>query len=124
MKTSIFDKLNLRPQERRLVVIVGMVLFVLINWWFVWPFFGEWGKVFPDPAMTLAAVDRLVHHSTIFEMNVDSTQAAAVPSARLGTISFNPCTRIALRTEDGRSPSAMRIPISRVRCETEYAITP
>lgn len=34
--------------------------------------FGEWGKVFPDPAMTLAAVDRLVHHSTIFEMNVES----------------------------------------------------
>ncbi len=34
--------------------------------------FGEWGKIFPDPAMTLAAVDRLVHHATIFEMNVDS----------------------------------------------------
>jgi len=34
--------------------------------------FGDWGKVFPDPAMTLAAVDRLVHHSTIFEMNVES----------------------------------------------------
>ena len=34
--------------------------------------FGEWGKVFHDPAMTLAAVDRLVHHSTIFEMNVES----------------------------------------------------
>ena len=34
--------------------------------------FGEWSKVFPDPAMTLAAVDRLVHHATIFEMNVES----------------------------------------------------
>ena len=34
--------------------------------------FGEWGKVFPDQAMTLAAIDRLVHHSTIFEMNVES----------------------------------------------------
>ena len=31
--------------------------------------FGEWGKVFQDPAMTLAAGDRLVHHSTIFELN-------------------------------------------------------
>jgi hypothetical protein len=28
--------------------------------------------VFPDQAMTLAAIDRLVHHSTIFEMNVES----------------------------------------------------
>ncbi|MGZ5228138.1 MAG: IS21-like element helper ATPase IstB, partial [Burkholderiales bacterium] len=33
--------------------------------------FGEWGKVFPDH-MTLAAIDRLVHHATIFEMNVES----------------------------------------------------
>lgn len=34
--------------------------------------FGEWTSVFQDAAMTLAAVDRLVHHSTIFEMNVES----------------------------------------------------
>jgi len=34
--------------------------------------FGEWTTVFQDAAMTLAAVDRLVHHSTIFEMNVES----------------------------------------------------
>jgi DNA replication protein DnaC len=34
--------------------------------------FGQWGKVFPDQAMTLAVVDRLVHHATIFEMNVES----------------------------------------------------
>ena len=33
---------------------------------------GEWNRFFPDPAMTLAAVDRLVHHATIFEMNVES----------------------------------------------------
>ena len=35
--------------------------------------FGEWGKIFPDQAMTLAAVDRLVHHATIFEMNVKTS---------------------------------------------------
>jgi DNA replication protein DnaC len=39
--------------------------------------FGAWGKVFPDPAMTLAAVDRLVHHATIFEINVDSYRRRA-----------------------------------------------
>lgn len=33
---------------------------------------GGWNTIFPDPAMTLAAVDRLVHHATIFEMNVES----------------------------------------------------
>lgn len=34
--------------------------------------FSEWGHVFAEPAMTLATVDRLVHHATIFEMNVES----------------------------------------------------
>ena len=41
---SMFDKLNLRPHERRLVVTVGMVIFVLLNWWFVWPYFNDWGQ--------------------------------------------------------------------------------
>lgn len=34
--------------------------------------FGDWNKVFPDHAMMIAAVDRLIHHSIIFEMNVES----------------------------------------------------
>ena len=34
--------------------------------------FGEWGRIFPDQAMTLAAIDRLIHHATILEMNVES----------------------------------------------------
>ena len=34
--------------------------------------FGEWGKIFSDQAMTLAAIDRIVHHAAILEMNVDS----------------------------------------------------
>lgn len=36
-----------------------------------------WDEVFPDKAMTLAAVDRLVHHATILEMNVDSYRRRA-----------------------------------------------
>jgi hypothetical protein len=42
---SIFDKLNLRPQERRLVVIVAIVVFVVLNFWLVFPMFGEYGKL-------------------------------------------------------------------------------
>jgi DNA replication protein DnaC len=34
--------------------------------------FADWNKVFPDHAMMIAAIDRLVHHSIIFEMNVES----------------------------------------------------
>lgn len=34
--------------------------------------FADWNKVFPDQAMMIAAIDRLVHHSIICEMNVES----------------------------------------------------
>jgi len=45
--------------------------------------FSQWDAVFPDKAMTVAAVDRLVHHSTILEMNVDSyRRRAALPARR------------------------------------------
>ncbi len=40
--------------------------------------FGEWNRIFPDPAMTLAAVDRLVHHATILELNVSYRRRTAV----------------------------------------------
>ncbi len=43
MSASYFDKLGLSPQERRLVVIVGIVVFVVINWWVIFPMFGNWG---------------------------------------------------------------------------------
>jgi len=49
--------------------------------------FSQWGDVFVEPAMTLAAVDRLVHHATILEMNVESyrrraAQQGLAPAAR------------------------------------------
>lgn len=43
--TSSLDKLNLRPAEKRLVVIAAIALFVVLNFIFVVPRFGEWGKV-------------------------------------------------------------------------------
>jgi Tfp pilus assembly protein PilO len=43
--TSYLDKLNLRPQERRLVVIVAIVVFVVLNLLLVLPHFGDWGKL-------------------------------------------------------------------------------
>jgi DNA replication protein DnaC len=46
--------------------------------------FGEWGNVFPDQAMTLAAIDRLVHHATIMEMNVESYRRRAAIDRKRG----------------------------------------
>jgi hypothetical protein len=40
---KIFDQLNLRPQERRVVVIVGVLVFIVLNWIFVRPIIGQLG---------------------------------------------------------------------------------
>jgi Tfp pilus assembly protein PilO len=45
---SYLDKMNLRPQERRLVVGVLIVVFIVLNVWLVWPRFGDWAKVKAD----------------------------------------------------------------------------
>jgi len=34
--------------------------------------FSQWEAIFKDPMTTAAAIDRLVHHSVILEMNVPS----------------------------------------------------
>jgi DNA replication protein DnaC len=61
--------------------------------------FGEWGKVFPDQAMTLAVVDRLVHHAIIFEMNVDESYRHRVArEAKRGR--GRPATRATIKTKD------------------------
>ncbi len=39
--------------------------------------FSAWDRVFPDQAVTVAAIDRLVHHATILEMNGDSYRRRA-----------------------------------------------
>src|SRR4051812_26359916 len=36
---------NLRPLEKRLVVAVGSVLFIMLNLWFVVPHFSDWSKI-------------------------------------------------------------------------------
>ena len=40
--TGWLDKLNLRPQERRWVVMAAAVLFIVLQFWLVWPHFQEW----------------------------------------------------------------------------------
>jgi len=37
--------------------------------------FSEWDKIFKDPMTTAAAIDRLVHHSTVLELDCESWRA-------------------------------------------------
>lgn len=46
--TSIFDKLNLQPHERRFVVIGTVVLLFLLNYLVIVPYFKEWKVVRED----------------------------------------------------------------------------
>jgi DNA replication protein DnaC len=74
-ETSVLFELIAERYERKSIAITANTPF------------SQWGEVFVDAAMTVAAVDRLVHHSTILEMNVESyrrraAQAAQAPAKR------------------------------------------
>lgn len=43
--SASMGSLNLSTQERRIVVVTGTVLFLLLNFWLVWPRFQDWSKV-------------------------------------------------------------------------------
>ena len=44
--------------------------------------FSGWESIFKDPMTTAAAIDRLVHHSVILELNVPSYRAEQAKKAR------------------------------------------
>ena len=69
-ETSVLFELISKRYERRSLLITANQPF------------GEWDKVFPDPAMTIASIDRLVHHSTIIEMNVESYRQRAATTRK------------------------------------------
>jgi DNA replication protein DnaC len=72
-ETSVLFELIAERYERKSIAITANTPF------------SQWGEVFVDAAMTLAAVDRLVHHSTILEMNVESYRRRAAHAAQPAT---------------------------------------
>ena len=46
--------------------------------------FSKWDQVFKDPMTTAAAIDRLVHHCTIVELNVPSYRVETAKKAQKG----------------------------------------
>lgn len=59
----LFTFLSERYERRSLMITSNLV-------------FNEWDKIFKDPMTTSAAIDRLIHHSVILELNaVDSYRA-------------------------------------------------
>jgi DNA replication protein DnaC len=58
----LFTFLSERYERRSLMISSNLV-------------FSEWDKIFKDPMTTAAAIDRVVHHSTILELNGESYRA-------------------------------------------------
>lgn len=83
-ETSVLFELISARYERRSILITANQPF------------GEWNRIFPDPAMTLAAVDRLVHHATILELNVESYRRRTAVERRKGP--GRPPTRATINT--------------------------
>jgi DNA replication protein DnaC len=81
-ETSVIFELIAARHERR-------SLFITAN-----QPFGEWHRMFPDQAMALAAVDRLVHHATVFEMNVESYRRRTAVERKRGP--DRPPTRVTI----------------------------
>jgi hypothetical protein len=83
--SSFFDKLNLNAQERRLVVITGIVVFALLNWFFVWPEFGEYSKFeqrTKDASVKLKSYQDEINKRPIYQKQLDElkTQGNYVPT--------------------------------------------
>ena len=55
----LFELISARYEQRSMLITANQP-------------FGQWETIFPDRVMTLAAIDRLVHRASIFELNVDS----------------------------------------------------
>lgn len=90
-ETSVlFELISARYERRSLLITANQP-------------FGEWNRVFPDPAMTLAAVDRLVHHATIFEMNVESYRRKVAEKRRSGP--GRPPNRATMKTIESETES-------------------
>lgn len=64
-ETDVLFVLLAERYERRSVVITSNLPF------------SKWDTIFKDPITAMAAVDRLVHHSTILELNGESYRATA-----------------------------------------------
>jgi DNA replication protein DnaC len=58
----LFTLLSERYERRSLMITSNLL-------------FSEWDKIFKDPMTTAAAIDRLVHHSTILELDNESYRA-------------------------------------------------
>ncbi len=55
--------------------------------------FSQWEQIFKDPMTTAAAIDRLVHHSVILELNLPSYRMEQAKQGRQPTVATEKTAR-------------------------------
>ena len=81
---SFFDKLNLRPNERRLVIIVAIIVFNILNAIFVWPHFGDWGRLQKrqrESTTLLTAYEDEIRRTPQYQVQMDQLEKAGASVA-------------------------------------------
>ncbi|MBX3748102.1 MAG: hypothetical protein KF833_22570 [Verrucomicrobiae bacterium] len=74
-----FDRLNLTPSERRLVVGIAAIAFVVLNYWLVWPRFGDFREIterMEDTATKGEMYQREIARRPVYEAMLAKLQAS------------------------------------------------
>ena len=86
----MFELISARYEQRSLLITANQP-------------FGEWIKLVRDPGKIVISVTRLVHHATLFELNVDSYRRRTAMENKRSQ--GRPATRATLKTSHSVSPS-------------------
>jgi len=88
---AFFDKLNLRPQERRWIALIAAAVVIVLNYAFVWPYFSEWSRV-------RAAMNQAV--ATIETYNQEIATSKQVYEPKLKSVEGNKSASLVLEAGD------------------------
>ena len=93
--------------ERKSVVITSNLVF------------SEWNRIFKDPMTTAAAIDRLIHHAVIIEMDGESVRAQAAEEAMrtakgASATTMTPATTTATTTTGATTTATTTIAAGRI----------
>ncbi len=86
--TSFFDRYQLSAFERRLVVVIGLVVFLVLNMFLVWPRFSDWGRMKAEMAQNhgkIASYDRVIARVPALKTRLETLQSVGsdvMPEAR------------------------------------------
>jgi len=77
---SFLDQLNLRPQEKRIIFVIIIVVFLVLNIVMVWPHFSDWSHIKQELKLT---TDKVHSQAAEIDMDRDATNGYKRQLAKL-----------------------------------------